>query len=866
MFRLFSRGPAEEKASKRLPIRLGMALIVGIGMLLGPLALAASSASATVLPHATSVQGSYVSVTPFRIVDTRTGATDPATYAGQTLAAAASLNVQVTGVGAVPAGASAAVLNVTVVDPTSSGFLTAFPEGTTMPTVSNLNFAAGVIVPNLVTVPLSAAGGVSFYNSAGTTDIVVDVEGYYTSSPAANGYGLYNSVSPVRALGTLASGTAIGAGVSTPVTVVGVAGVPSTASAVVVNVTAASSTTPSFLTVYPAGVTMPTASNLNFGIQALNVAIANRVTVGVGTAGQIDVYNHTGSVNVDVDVDGYYSGAGGTGSAFVPITPVRVADTRTASAVGTETAIAANTTEAFLLATTTPVSGIPTTATAVATNVTVVPGTQDGYLTVYPTSVTTPPVASSVNWVGNESPAVPNFTIADTAGTGSVNLYASHGAPIDVVIDAFGYFVAPTVATATVDITVPHALSGAPTASVSANGTSTVAIDATVTDGAAGPVVGNDTVLFTATPTVSGDTCGTFSSPTAVTDSSGVATDTYTAPAYSTTTAAICDISVQDSIYGQVGYGIIDNTITNTVTVTASPTSVEVGLTPIATTTVSAVVTALPGYSADNDTVSFTHTTGCGSLSATSGTTGPTDTAVSVTYTADTAVGFCTITATDTSLGSGTVTIDQTSNPPTFPPSVTFSPTSASVTVGSTNPALFTVTVANSSGGVASDPLSVAVSGTGCTGSTASLTSLSASATGTDTVNYTAGATATTCVVTVTEADADVSGSVDVTQTAVATSMTVTAAPQSVAVGGTSDITVLATSPSSTDVGGAVTFTVTPVVAGFTGCGAAPAATTLSSSYVAYATYTAGSTVGFCTLKATLADGTSGTVSITQVS
>ena len=98
MFRLFGKAPAEEKASKRTPIRLGMALIAVVGMLLAPLALAAS-ASATVKPHATTVQGTYVSVTPFRIVDTRTGATDPATYAGQTIGAAAALNVQVTGVG-----------------------------------------------------------------------------------------------------------------------------------------------------------------------------------------------------------------------------------------------------------------------------------------------------------------------------------------------------------------------------------------------------------------------------------------------------------------------------------------------------------------------------------------------------------------------------------------------------------------------------------------------------------------------------------------------------------------------------------------------------------------------------------------------
>ena len=73
-------------------------------------------------------------------------------------------NVQVTGLGTVPAGASAAVLNVTAVDPTAAGFLTVFPAGITMPTVSNLNFTPGVIVANLVTVPLSSAGMVSIFN------------------------------------------------------------------------------------------------------------------------------------------------------------------------------------------------------------------------------------------------------------------------------------------------------------------------------------------------------------------------------------------------------------------------------------------------------------------------------------------------------------------------------------------------------------------------------------------------------------------------------------------------------------------------------------------------------------------------------
>ena len=434
MFTSYREGPTDtgEKASRHMPIRLGVGLIAAAGLLLGPLAIAAS---ATAAPHATMpVMGSYVSVTPFRITDTRPGSGQP--NAGKTLAAGSTLNVQVTGLGTVPAGASAAVLNVTAVFPTASGFLTVFPAGITMPTVSSLNFTPGATVANLVTVPLSATGMVSIFNHAGSTNVVVDVEGYYTSTASTDGSGLYDSLSPTRALGTLQHGRAIAANSRLPVVVAGSSasdGVPATATAVVLNATAAFGTASSFLTVYPAGVTMPTASNLNF---VASQAVANRVTVGVGTSGQIEVYNHTGTVYVDIDVDGYYTGAGGTGSVFVPITPVRVADTRTASLVGTGTPIAASTSESFNLATS--ASGIPATATSVAANVTAVAGDAPGYLTVYPTSDTTNPVASDVNWVADE--IVPNFTIADTAGTGNVEVYNSHGATINLVIDAFGYF------------------------------------------------------------------------------------------------------------------------------------------------------------------------------------------------------------------------------------------------------------------------------------------------------------------------------------------------------------------------------------------------------------------------------------------
>jgi hypothetical protein len=398
----------------------------------------------------------------------------------------------------------AAVLNVTATNTKSSGFLTVFEAGTTQPTVSNLNFDAGQTVANLVTVSLSAAGAVSIYSSGTDVDVVVDVEGYFTSAPAANGYGLFNSMSPVRDLGTLALGAAVAANTSVPVTVAGgTTTVPANASAVLVNATVAHDSVASFVSLYPAPAvtTQPTFSDVNF---SAGEVVANRAIVAVGTGGVIEVYNHAGTADVDIDVDGYFTGVGGTGSDYVPLAaPVRVADTRTASLVGTETPITAKASESFLLATT--ASGIPTTATSVAANVTVVAGASSGYASVYPApAMTTQPGFSDVNWVANG--IVPNFTIADTNATGSVEVYNSYGT-INLVVDVFGYFATyvtagPVMASAVVSATsIAITYNQAVTCAAGADADFTYyysgAASGGATTGAPGAVCSGDTLTLT---------------------------------------------------------------------------------------------------------------------------------------------------------------------------------------------------------------------------------------------------------------------------------------------------------------------------------------------------------------------------------
>ena len=80
--------------------------------------------------------------------------------------------------------------------------------------------------------------------------------------------------------------------------------VPATATAVSLNVTVLAGTATSNLTVYPADAGRPNTSNLNW--RAGDGATPNAVTVGLSATGSIALYNAAGTVQVIVDIVGYY--------------------------------------------------------------------------------------------------------------------------------------------------------------------------------------------------------------------------------------------------------------------------------------------------------------------------------------------------------------------------------------------------------------------------------------------------------------------------------------------------------------------------------------------------------------------------------
>jgi hypothetical protein len=72
--------------------------------------------------------------------------------------------------------------------------------------------------------------------------------------------------------------------------------------AVVLNVAVTAPVSAGFISVYPTGVARPTASNLNF---VAGQTIANLVVVGVGSNGNVSLYNASGGTHLVADVAGY---------------------------------------------------------------------------------------------------------------------------------------------------------------------------------------------------------------------------------------------------------------------------------------------------------------------------------------------------------------------------------------------------------------------------------------------------------------------------------------------------------------------------------------------------------------------------------
>jgi len=247
--------------------------------------------------------GRYQSLVPARIADTRSN------QGGVRLGPGAGFDLQVAGQGGVPAaGAQAAVLNVAVTGTTAASFLTVYPTGEPRPNASNLNFAAGDTVSNRMMAKLGTGGKATVFNSSGSTDVIVDVGGWYTDPTVGGVLGTYVPLAPARILDTRvgvgAPAVPVGAGATADIQVTGQGGVPATGvRGVILNATVVGPAGNGFLTIFPAGAPRPNASDLNF---APGETRPNLVVVQLGAGGRVSLFA-SAQTQVLFDVAGWFS-------------------------------------------------------------------------------------------------------------------------------------------------------------------------------------------------------------------------------------------------------------------------------------------------------------------------------------------------------------------------------------------------------------------------------------------------------------------------------------------------------------------------------------------------------------------------------
>lgn len=278
-----------------------------------PITVTAGQNPPTVDPVPVAGNLRFVPLPPARITDTR--------LTGVSLGAGTRLDVKAAGVSGVPAGAKAVALNVTTVSSSGVTFLRVWPAGQPMPSASVLNTdnlrttGAGVIAG------VGGEGKVSIYNNAGSTHVVVDITGYFVDDSSGSGYSPLPAGARVH--DTRAGAGRLVAGATQTVQVAGRSGIPTTASAVLVNVSSVLPTGPGNVIAYPAGGAVPTVASVNH-LPGNNVS--NRTIVPLGAGGQINLALQGAAADVVLDVVGWFGPNGQYD--YTPIVPARAWDTR----------------------------------------------------------------------------------------------------------------------------------------------------------------------------------------------------------------------------------------------------------------------------------------------------------------------------------------------------------------------------------------------------------------------------------------------------------------------------------------------------------------------------------------------------------
>ncbi len=373
----------------------------------------------------------FIPVTPCRVADTRN---PPGPFGGPTMTAGYTRSFPIPQSACnTPVTAQAYSLNVTVVPKGYLGYLSLWPTGQPQPGVSTLNSWQGLVVANAAIVPAGANEAVSVYVTD-STDVIVDIDGYFDASTGPGSYAFYPAtpcrVADTRGVAGRFGGPSMDSSQPRdfPIPLSDCA-IPPAASGYSLNFTVVPSGYLGYLTTWPTGQTQPNVSTLN---SWTGKVVANAAIVPAGTNESVSVYA-SNPTNVIMDINGYFGAPGTAGAlSFYPLTPCRIADTRGAAGPFGGPEMGAGETRSFSIPAST--CNIPPAA-AYSLNVTVVPDGYLGFLTAWPAGGVQPDVSTLNSWDGS---VVANAAIVPAGTGGAIDIYVPNST--HVILDINGYF------------------------------------------------------------------------------------------------------------------------------------------------------------------------------------------------------------------------------------------------------------------------------------------------------------------------------------------------------------------------------------------------------------------------------------------
>jgi subtilisin family serine protease len=323
------------------------------------------------------------------------------------------------------------------------------PAGITVTFGPNATVTAATVFVTITAAPSTVPGWYTFPLTITGTSITHSVT--FPLHVTSN-IGTYYPLPPQRILDTRigvgAPKAPMGPQSTLPLQVTGRGGVPSSGvSAVVLNVTATNVSAATFITVYPAGATRPTASALN---TVKGWTGANSVTVGVGTGGVVDIFNNVGTTDMIADVVGFYAadatmvpitgpsgGPYGIGGEYQPVIPARVFDSRDPTNVATHGQPLSANHAVTVGADFGKAANFHVRALVI--NLTAVTPSAPGYLASWDGSGS-PPGTSTLNYTP-ATYAVPNMAVVPVqyiGGLATIGIFTN--ATTHVVVDVMGFF------------------------------------------------------------------------------------------------------------------------------------------------------------------------------------------------------------------------------------------------------------------------------------------------------------------------------------------------------------------------------------------------------------------------------------------